>query len=217
MPQYPCERSIPDNACPSSPWLRSAMTLRLALAQVNLFVGDVAGNTQRVIELAARARDELRADLVLFPELSLCGYPPEDLLFHNGLRRQVAAALERVRSAISGISVLVGYPEYASEGIYNSAMLCRDGALLVNYRKQELPNYKVFDEKRYFKQGRETKIIEIAGIRAAILICEDIWEPNPATAAAVAGAQLLLVINGSPYSLHYQQRRESVVRQRVSE
>jgi len=193
------------------------MSLRLALAQVNLVVGDVSGNTQRIIELTARARDELRADLVLFPELSLCGYPPEDLLFHNGLRRQVAAALERVRAETSGIAVLVGYPEYAPEGIYNAAMVCRDGALVLNYRKQELPNYKVFDEKRYFKQGRDTRICEIAGVRVATLICEDIWEPNPARAAAAAGAQLLVVINGSPYSLHYQSRRESVVRERVRE
>ena len=193
------------------------MSLRLALAQVDLVVGDVAGNTQRIIDLTARARDELRADLVLFPELSLCGYPPEDLLFHNGLRRQVIAALERVRAQTSGIAVMVGYPEYAPEGIYNAAMLCRDGAVLANYRKQELPNYKVFDEKRYFKQGRQTQILEIEGIRVATLICEDIWEPNPARAAAAAGAQLLVVINGSPYSLHYQQRRESVVRERVRE
>jgi NAD+ synthase (glutamine-hydrolysing) len=193
------------------------MSLRLALAQVNLVVGDVSGNTQRVIELTARARDELRADLVLFPELSLCGYPPEDLLFHNGLRRQVSEGLERVRAETSGIGVLVGYPEYAPGGIYNAAMLCRDGAVVLNYRKQELPNYKVFDEKRYFKQGKETRITEIAGVRVATLICEDIWEPDPARAAAAAGAQLLVVINGSPYSLHYQSRREAVARERVSE
>ena len=193
------------------------MSLRLALAQVNLVVGDVAGNTQRVIDVTAHARDQLHADLVLFPELSLCGYPPEDLLFHNGLRRQVTAALERVQAETSGIAVLVGYPEYAAEGIYNAATMVRDGATLLNYRKQELPNYKVFDEKRYFKQGRQSPIVEIAGVRVAPLICEDIWEPNPARAAAAAGAQLLVVINGSPYSLHYQQRRESVVRERVLE
>jgi NAD+ synthase (glutamine-hydrolysing) len=193
------------------------MSLRLALAQVNLVVGDVCGNTQRIIELTAQARDELRADLVLFPELSLCGYPPEDLLFHNGLRRQVTAALERVRTETSGIALLVGYPEYAPGGIYNAAMMCRDGALLLNYRKQELPNYKVFDEKRYFKQGREARVCELAGVRVATLICEDIWEPGPARGAAAAGAQLLVVINGSPYSLHYQSRRESVVRERVRE
>jgi NAD+ synthase (glutamine-hydrolysing) len=192
-------------------------TLRLALAQLNLFVGDVAGNTQRVIDTAADARDRLRADVVLFPELTLCGYPPEDLLFHKGMRRQVAAALERVRSEARGIALMVGYPEYAPEGIFNSAILVRDGETVANYRKQELPNYAVFDEKRYFQHGRETCIVDLNGIRTALLICEDVWEPNPARAAKDAGAQLLLVINGSPYSLNYQERRERVVRDRVRE
>jgi NAD+ synthase (glutamine-hydrolysing) len=191
------------------------MSLRIALAQLNLFVGDVAGNTQRVIDTAAEARDRLQADVVLFPELSLSGYPPEDLLFHKGMRRQVAAALERVTTETSGIAVMVGYPDYAEEGIYNAAALIRDGVLLSSYHKQELPNYRVFDEKRYFKHGRDTCIVELQGIRVALLICEDIWEPNPARAAQAAGAQLLVVINGSPYSLHYQRRREAIVRERV--
>src|SRR5688572_22683500 len=129
--------------------------LRIALAQLNLFVGDVAGNTQRIIASSAEARDRLRADLVLFPELSLTGYPPEDLLFHNGLRQQVATALERVRQETSGITVVPGYPEYVGEDIYNSAAVLRDGATVANYRKQELPNYSVFDEKRYFTSGRD--------------------------------------------------------------
>jgi NAD+ synthase (glutamine-hydrolysing) len=192
-------------------------SLRLALAQIDLFVGDVAGNTQRVIDVAAEARARLQADIVLFPELSLCGYPPEDLLFHNGMRRQVAAALERVRAETRDIAVMVGYPEYAEGAIYNAAALLRDGELLANYRKQELPNYRVFDEKRYFKPGHETCIVELRGIRTALLICEDIWEPGPARAARLDGAQLLVVINGSPYSLHYQERREDVVRRRIEE
>jgi NAD+ synthase (glutamine-hydrolysing) len=190
-------------------------TLRIALAQLNLFVGDVAGNTQRVLDSASEARDRLRADLVLFPELTLCGYPPEDLLFHKGLQRQVGAALERVRAESQGISLMVGYPEYAADATYNAAALIRDGQLLANYRKQELPNYAVFDEKRYFKQGTESSVVDINGIRVALLICEDIWQPGPARAAKEAGAQLLVVINGSPYSLGYQERREQVVRDRV--
>jgi NAD+ synthase (glutamine-hydrolysing) len=195
----------------------STPTLRLALAQLNLFVGDVAGNTQRVLDTAIDARDRLKADVVLFPELTLCGYPPEDLLFHNGLRRQVAAALDQVRAQTRGISLVVGYPEYVDDSIYNSAVLVRDGLTLANYRKQELPNYAVFDEKRYFKHGKGSCIVELNGIRAAILICEDIWEPNPARAAKAAGAQILLVINGSPYALNYQARREDVVKTRVQE
>jgi NAD+ synthase (glutamine-hydrolysing) len=190
-------------------------SLRIALAQLNLFVGDVAGNAQRVIDAAAEARDRLKADLILFPELSLSGYPPEDLLFHKGLRRQVGAALERVHAQTRGIAVMVGYPEYAGGAIYNAAAMIRDGVMLANYRKQELPNYRVFDEKRYFKAGHESCVVELRGIRVGMVICEDIWEPGPARAAKAKGAQLLVVINGSPYSLGYQARRESVVRERV--
>jgi NAD+ synthase (glutamine-hydrolysing) len=193
------------------------MSLRIALAQLNLFVGDIGGNTDRIVAASAEARQRLQADLVMFPELSVCGYPPEDLLFHNGLRRQVQAAMERLRAEVQGVSILVGYPEYQGDDIYNAAALLRDGQSIANYRKQELPNYAVFDEKRYFQHGRDTCVIEMNGIRVGLLICEDIWEPNPAQAARAAGAQLIVVINGSPYSLNYQQRRESVVRDRIRE
>ena len=193
------------------------MSLRIALAQLNLFVGDVGGNAQRVIDTAAEARDRLKADLVLFPELALSGYPPEDLLFHKGMKRQVAAAMERVRSEVKGVTVMVGYPDYADEVIYNAAALLRDGELLANYHKQELPNYSVFDEKRYFKPGQESRVVELNGIRVGLLICEDIWEAKPARAARDAGAQLLVVINGSPYSLKYQRRREDIVRARIKD
>jgi NAD+ synthase (glutamine-hydrolysing) len=193
------------------------MSLRIALAQLNLFVGDVGGNTQRVIDTAAEARDKLEADLVLFPELALSGYPPEDLLFHKGMRRQVAAALERVRSEVKGVTVMVGYPDYTDDAIYNAAVLVRDGNAVANYHKQELPNYLVFDEKRYFKPGEASCVVELKGMRVGLLICEDIWEPKPARAAQAAGAQLLVVINGSPYSLKYQRRREDIVRARVKD
>ena len=107
-----------------------------------------------MIDIAAEARDKLKADLVLFPELAVCGYPPEDLLFHKGMRRQVAAALERVRNEVKGVAVMVGYPDYTDDAIYNAAVLVRDGKVVANYHKQELPNYLVFDEKRYFKPGQ---------------------------------------------------------------
>jgi NAD+ synthase (glutamine-hydrolysing) len=193
----------------------STPTLRLALAQLNFTVGAVADNTQRVIDIATRAREQQHADVVVFPELTLAGYPPEDLLFHAGLRKQVATGLARVCAEVRGIDALVGYPEYAGTSIYNSAALIRDGRMIANHRKQELPNYKVFDEKRYFKHGVESTVVELKGIRTAILVCEDIWEPTPARMAKEAGAQLIIVINGSPYSLNYQQRRENTVRERV--
>ena len=110
------------------------------------------GNVARIVAAIAEAR-AMRADLVVFPELALCGYPPEDLLFHAGLRRQVGAALEQVREATGGIAALVGYPEYADGAIYNAAALLADGALAANYRKHALPNYSVFDEQRYFTPG----------------------------------------------------------------
>ncbi len=195
----------------------SSITLRLALAQLDFTVGDVAGNTQRVIDTANRARDEHRADVVLFPELTLSGYPPEDLLFHAGLRKQVAVGLGRVCAEVRGIDAIVGYPEYAGNVIYNAAAFLHGGIVTANHRKRELPNYKVFDEKRYFKPGTESTIVDLKGIRTAILICEDIWESTPALAAKHAGAELIVVINGSPYSLHYQQRREETVRERIRE
>jgi NAD+ synthase (glutamine-hydrolysing) len=192
-------------------------TLRIALAQLNFPVGDVNGNTERVIKAAIDARDRLAADLVVFPELTLTGYPPEDLLFHAELRRQVAEGLQRLRGEVTAITTLVGYPEYVDRTIYNACALLRDGELLLNYRKRELPNYKVFDEKRYFKPGAEAGLLDIKGIRVATLICEDLWEPGPARAAKAAGAQLIVAINGSPYALNYQQRREAVVRERIAD
>ena len=135
--------------------------LCIALAQLNLFVGDVAGNTQRVIDTAADARDRLKADLVLFPELSLCGYPPEDLLFHNGMRRQVdrgARARARGDERHHGHGRLSRVRRRRRSTTRRRSI--RDGEMLANYHKQELPNYKVFDEKRYFKPGKETRIVE---------------------------------------------------------
>ena len=123
-------------------------TFKIALAQLNLLVGDVHGNATRVITTARRARAELGADLILFPELTLSGYPPEDLLFHRGFRRQIELGLDRVRQEVQDASVVIGFPEYTRAGIYNSAALISGGDVAAIHRKAELPNYKVFDEKR---------------------------------------------------------------------
>jgi NAD+ synthase (glutamine-hydrolysing) len=191
--------------------------LKLALAQINLLVGDVRGNLERVISEARRARDELQADLVLFPELTLSGYPPEDLLFHRGLKRQIGRALEELTEAVPEIGIVVGYPEYAQGHIYNSACLVRGGRVLARHRKSCLPNYKVFDEKRYFTPGTEATVVDYDGFRLGLLICEDAWEAPPASAAESQGAQLLLTINASPYEIHKQRERELVLGQRVHE
>jgi NAD+ synthase (glutamine-hydrolysing) len=195
----------------------ASSSIRIALAQLDLFVGDVDGNARRIIEAASVARDRERADVIVFPELALSGYPPEDLLFHTGMRRRVAEGLARAREEISGIAALIGYPEYVQGQIYNSAALVRDGQLLANHRKQCLPNYKVFDEKRYFVPGTEPTVIELAGRRLGLLVCEDAWEPEPARAAVDAGAELILIANASPYELRKQIERETIIRDRVRE
>ncbi len=190
-------------------------TLRIALAQIDLAVGDVAGNTVKILDYAARARDELRADLVVFPELSVCGYPPEDLLFHAGLRMRTEQAMVEIRDSVRGIAILVGFPEYVDEHIYNSCAVLKDGEVLCAYRKQTLPNYSVFDEERYFSKGKDAAVFRMNGIAIGLTICEDIWQPGPTVAARAAGAECIISINGSPYELNSQQRREKMVRARL--
>src|SRR5579862_8164775 len=191
--------------------------LTIALAQINLLVGDVRGNLARVIEAGRRARDVLAADLVLFPELTLSGYPPEDLLFHRGLRRQIEQALDELKLAVPQIGLVVGFPEYLDSQIYNAAQLLRGGRVLAHHRKACLPNYQVFDEKRYFTPGTEATVVDFDGYRFGLLICEDVWEAEPAMEAKRLGAEALLVINASPYELHKQRERERVARERISE
>lgn len=188
------------------------------MAQLNMVVGDVEGNTSRIITAAHEARDALRADIVLFPELAVSGYPPEDLLFHAGLRKQVAQSIARLAREVRGITVVAGYPEYEGARIFNAAIVIRDGRVLANHRKACLPNYRVFDEKRYFTPGTEPTVCTLGGVRAGILVCEDAWEPEPAQAARAAGAEVLLVINASPYEVNKQRQREDeVARARVAE
>jgi NAD+ synthase (glutamine-hydrolysing) len=193
------------------------MRLRIALAQYDFLVGDVPGNVGRVLDLAHRARGDLDADLVVFPELALSGYPPEDLLFHRGFRRHIDTGIATVRRELTDVAAIVGYPEYAQEGIYNSATFVGAGGAAANHRKIELPNYKVFDEKRYFLAGEKATVVEHRGFRLGILVCEDAWEPRPAQLARAAGAELLIVVNASPYEIRKQLARERVVRERVRE
>ena len=189
----------------------------VALAQLDLIVGDVFGNTERIIEYAERARDDLGADLIVFPELALSGYPPEDLLFHSGFRSRVVASLTKIREQARGIAVLIGFPEYTDDTIYNAAAVFRDGEELARYRKKLLPNYSVFDEERYFRSGKDATVFKLKNIRIGINICEDVWGREPAAAARAAGAEVLIAINGSPYDRHSQENREAVVRDRIRE
>ncbi|MGB5256173.1 MAG: NAD+ synthase [Woeseiaceae bacterium] len=191
--------------------------LKVALAQIDLAVGDVAGNTAKIIDCAARARDVEGADLVVFPELSVCGYPPEDLLFHAGLRHSVEKAIAEIRDRVFGIAILIGFPEYDNGNIYNSCAVFSDGRKISSYRKQLLPNYSVFDEERYFTAGNKAAVFKLNGIRVGITICEDVWRAEPIARSRSAGAECIVAINGSPYELGTQVRRERTVRSRVEE
>jgi NAD+ synthase (glutamine-hydrolysing) len=191
--------------------------IKVALAQIDLAVGDVAGNTARIIDYASRARDEERADLVVFPELSVCGYPPEDLLFHAGLRSSVEKAVAEIRDRVFGIAVVIGFPEYDDGKIYNSCAVFSDGHSISHYRKHLLPNYSVFDEERYFEAGKEPAVFKLNGIRIGLTICEDVWRPEPIASSRSAGAECVIAINGSPYELDTQGRREETVRKRIAE
>ncbi len=191
--------------------------VKVALAQIDLAVGDVAGNTAKIIDYAIRARDHEHADLVVFPELSVCGYPPEDLLFHTGLRHSVEKAVVEIRDKVYGIAVLIGFPEYADGDIYNSCAVYSDGHAISRYRKQLLPNYSVFDEERYFEAGKNAAVFKLNGIRIGMTICEDVWRPEPIARSRSAGAECVIAINGSPYELDTQRRREKTVRTRIAE
>ncbi len=174
--------------------------MKIALAQLNLCVGDLAGNTTRIIETIARAREETGARLVAFPELAVTGYPPEDLLFRPGFHERVAHALRQIAAAAQGIAVVVGHPEREHGVLYNSASFIEHGRVRAVYRKQRLPNYEVFDEKRYFTAGDMPCVVDVDGVALGLSICEDIWDPTTAVAARAAGAEILLNLNASPYS-----------------
>ena len=146
-------------------------SLRVIMAQLDFLVGDVAGNTDKIIAAALSARDRLQADVIVFPELTVTGYPPEDLLLRPGFVSQVEPALQRLRAEIQGIVAVVGYPTVTPEGLRNSAAVIGDGAIHAVYHKQWLPNYSVFDEKRYFVAGAEPGVVTLRGVRIGVTIC----------------------------------------------
>jgi len=188
--------------------------LRVAIAQFNAHVGDLVGNTARILELAVRARDA-GADVLLTPELALSGYPPEDLLMRPAFYRACAAQLDALaRAAV--LPIVIGYPEESAGKRYNAASLLVDRQVVATYRKHRLPNYEVFDEERYFEAGREPCVIELKGIRCGLAICADVWEYGATEAAAVAGAELILTLNASPFHMNKQARRYEVLRDRVA-
>src|SRR3990172_3915002 len=172
--------------------------LRVGMSQLNATVGDFAGNTQKILDAIAGARSS-EVDLLTFPELAICGYPPEDLLFKPKFIDENRRWLDKVVAASAGITIVVGFVD-AKEDIYNAAAIIHDGKLVDVYHKIYLPNYWVFDENRYFRAGDRYPVYTIAGVGVGFNICEDIWyEAGPTTVQAFAGAEVIINISASPY------------------
>jgi NAD+ synthase (glutamine-hydrolysing) len=191
------------------------VSLKILIAQVNLLVGDVPGNARKIIDIANRARDAYAADAVLFPELTLTGYPPEDLLLRGELLQRVGAALEALCHQVRGLTVIVGYPRHLKGQLFNVAGVIQNGEIVAEYRKQALPNYGVFDEKRYFESGDAPCVVTLKGVTLGLSICEDIWVSAPVRQAKAAGAEVLINLNASPFHTGKMSEREDLVRERV--
>ena len=196
-----------------------AQSLRIALAQFDFPVGAVAENTTRIVAMINEARDVHGADIVLFPELAISGYPPEDLLMRPSFLSDCEVALKLVSSAARGIVAVVGWPESAGSVLYNSASVLRDGKLETTYRKRELPNYNVFDERRYFTVDPDggSCVFEVKGVPVGLVICEDLWFAEPLVDTARRGAEVVLVPNASPFERDKHVRRDALLHERIME
>ena len=194
-----------------------ATDLRIAMAQLNFFVGDIVGNTKKIIEAAKNARFHLGADAIVFPELAVTGYPPEDLLLRPRFLDLADNAIHEIKRSVKGIDIIVGYPAETAAGLYNAVAVIRDGEIAENYYKQEIPNYGVFDEKRYFLTGSETCVFNLKNVPVGITACEDIWFSGPVEQAAKAGARMIINVNASPYHINKTRERVETLQQRISE
>jgi NAD+ synthetase len=193
--------------------------LRIALAQFDFLVGDVWGNATRIAGLIAQARDVHGADLVLFPEMAVSGYPPEDLLLRPEFLAACDRAVREIAAACTGITAVVGWPEAVGAVVYNAASVLRNGGIELTYRKRELPNYAVFDERRYFSVDPDggACTFEVAGVQVGLMICEDLWFPEPLAETVAMGAQLVVVPNASPFESDKTAVRDALLAQRVQE
>jgi NAD+ synthase (glutamine-hydrolysing) len=189
----------------------------ISIAQINLRVGDIRYNTKKIIASIRDAKVRQNADLIVFPELAITGYPPEDLLLRSALYKQLTTAIQEITAESQDIGVIIGYPEKTSEGLYNACSFIKDGKQQALYYKRCLPNYGVFDEKRYFSPGKTNCLIDLNGIPTALSICEDLWSTSPARHAKDSGANLLININASPYHADKLIQRKNVLKQRVKE
>ncbi len=192
--------------------------LQIVLAQIDPVVGDVAGNTDKVLAAIQQAKDNYAAELIVFPELCLTGYPPEDLLLRPGLLKRVNAALQDLCKQTDDVTIIIGHPlGKADKPLFNVASVIQNQQVIAQYRKQQLPNYGVFDEKRYFTEGSESTVFSINEIKIGLTICEDIWSPEPAKQAVAAGAAVIVSLNASPFRQGKSQLREHEASQRARE
>lgn len=190
-------------------------TLRIVLAQINLTVGDIGGNLRKHIATAKTARDELHADVIVFPELSLVGYPPEDLLLRKSFIQESDAALKTCITEIRDIHFVIGHPHAVGHRLHNACSFIYNGSVLCLYAKQRLPNYGVFDEDRYYKPGHKPCVVTIKGIPISVVICEDLWGPDPLEHAATQGARIILSPNASPFEIDKHEERVEVLTKRT--
>ncbi|MGA9761764.1 MAG: NAD+ synthase [Gaiellaceae bacterium] len=188
--------------------------MRLALAQIDTVVGDIRGNEKKIRAALSDAGSH-KADLVLFPELAVTGYPPEDLLLRPGFLEAARSSLERIAHQVRGPVALIGAPLLDSD-LYNACAVCAGREIKGIYRKRFLPNYGVFDEERYFASGRDLLLLELGGVKVGITICEDMWQPGPpATDLAIAGAELIVNVSASPFHVGRERMREEMFRTRA--
>lgn len=193
------------------------MSLKIALAQINPLVGDIEANVDKIIQFSINARDQLKADVCVFPELTVTAYPPEDLLFRKDFINAANRALNKIADQTKGICTVLGFPEQDGECLYNSAAVLDKGSIHAVYRKNLLPNYGVFDEKRYFASGSDSCVFKFQGVSIGLTICEDIWEPDVVERTCRAGAEIILNLNASPFHAGKIHEREEAVRKRTGE
>ncbi len=191
--------------------------LIIVVAQINLLVGDIKGNAQRIIEETQLAKQQYNADVVVFPELALSSYPPEDLLLRPGFYHRCEKALETIEQSITDTTVILGYPDKVGTKYFNMAAVIQNGRKIATYAKQELPNYTVFDEVRYFSPGHTPCVFTLKGVNIAVTICEDLWHPKPTQQAVEAGAHIIVSINASPFDRNKARARETMLRERANE
>ncbi len=193
------------------------MALKILLAQFNFLVGDIEGNCEKILSCIHDAREKHNVNCVVFSELALIGYPPEDLLFREKINLRIHKAVQRLIGASTGVTIIVGAPWESESALYNAALIIQNGCIKDIYFKAALPNYNVFDEKRYFSSGEDACVVEVGDINLGITICEDIWLAEPVRLSKQAGAEVIVNINASPFHVGKQKQREETLSKRIKE